>query len=87
MTGLIMSFFKSFAFFWKLGGAVGACAVFRLCNNACYVKMASIETAVWRNEGKIKIPNVLKEINSQEKEVQQNNPSFVFSICQVQGIL
>ena len=44
----------------RLGGAVGGCAVYRLCNNACYVKMASIETAVWRNEGKIKIPNVSK---------------------------
>ena len=45
MTGLIMSFFESFAFFWKLGGAVGACVIFRLRNNACYVKMASIDIA------------------------------------------
>ena len=41
-----------------LGEAIGACVVFRLRNNVCQAKMASTDTAIWKNKEKIKISNV-----------------------------
>ena len=55
-----------------IGPKVGAREVFRLRNNVCYVKMASTDTAVWRNEGMIKIPNVSKYKNKKMAERRRN---------------
>ena len=75
--GLIMSFFESFAYFWKLGGAVGACAVFRLCNNACYVKMASIDTAV-RTRERLRFKMYQSRLN--HKKRKYNRTIHLYSI-------